>query len=1522
MVQEWFSTTFPEPTAAQTEGWSAIADGRHSLILAPTGSGKTLAAFLWGIDRVMSAEVPDKLERTRVLYISPLRALGVDVEKNLRAPIQGVRLAGERMATDVHVPTVGVRSGDTPADERRRLISRPPDILITTPESLYLMLTSRARETLRNVQWVIIDEIHSVAATKRGSHLALSLERLEEITNQSPQRIGLSATQRPLDEIARFLGGASDGTPRDVAVVDVGRTKQLDIEVIVPVDDMGDLSGGAPGGEVGPGDDHTPWELNVPEWEPADADAPISDPRINPDASGYAGTNGSIWPSIHPRLLDLITTHRSTLIFVNARRLAERLASRLNELHLDGVNRSAEAQGTSAPEGIELVKAHHGSLSREQRLVIEDELKSGQLRALVATSSLELGIDMGAVDLVIQVESPGSVASGLQRIGRAGHQVGQPSVGKVFPKHRGDLIEAAVVVDRMRSGQIEETRYPRNPLDVLAQQIVAMVAVDDWDAADILTLVRRAAPYDSLSDEVFESVLDLLAGRYPSDEFSDLRPRVVWDRVNGTVRARQGAGRLAVTNPGTIPDRGLYGVFLPDGKRVGELDEEMVYEARPGETFLLGASTWRIEEITHDRVVVTPAPGEPGKMPFWHGDRPGRPLELGRAIGSFVRDVVDELQGDLEVGLAAGDHDELLAKLQSDHGLDARAAVNVLRYLEEQRIATGVVPDDRTIVVERFRDEIGDWRVCILTPFGAKVHAPWGVALQSRLEERHDMPVELLWSDDGIVLRLPESEDRIPLDDIALDPDDVEEQIMSTLPGTAMFASRFREVAGRALLLPRRRPGERTPLWQQRQRSANLLQVASKYPTFPMLLETSRECLQEVFDMPALREVLTDVGRRKVRMVSVDTDHASPMAQSLLFGWIAVYMYGGDAPLAERRAAALALDRDLLRDLLGAEELRELLDPDVLADLELELQRLAENHRARDVDEVHDLLRVVGELSMTELDARCVVDPAPLVAQLVEERRAIEIRLNDETRYAAAEDAARYRDAIGCPLPVGLPAAFTDPVDDPLADLLARYAATHAPFTTAEPARRFGIPIDRIRDGLTRLEQAGRVVRGEFRPGGTEREWCENEVLRALRRRSLAALRREVEPVEQRAFARFLPAWHGLDRPRRGPDALEAAITQLQSAAIPASILESDVLPARVRDYRGADLDELLAAGAIVWTGSGAIGGADGRIRLFWREQLPLLAPALDDERPEGAIHDALREHLDQRGASFWPELFAASGVPDEAAVVTALWDLVWSGELTNDTFGPVRGLLAGGAGKNRRAKAKGRGGRPRPGQLSRLGPPQVSGRWSLVAPLLEPRPPNTERAHLQALQLLERHGVLTREGTLGEQHPGGFAAVYGLLRALEERGQVRRGYFVAGLGGAQFATPGAVDRLRDHREVPEHSSVVALGAADPAQPYGATLPWPDSPGRPARVAGGHLVLHDGEPVVFLDRGAKSIATFAATEADLSWIDALQDLARQGRVRALEIQKIDGEPALGHPLAQQMLEHGFQSGFKGPTFRP
>jgi ATP-dependent Lhr-like helicase len=1508
-VRAWFDASFPAPTEAQAQGWPAIADGDHTLILAPTGSGKTLAAFLWAIDSLMtsapaSGPAPAKGDRqTRLLYVSPLRALAVDVEKNLRAPLAGIRLAAERLGVPIHEPAVGMRTGDTSADDRRRLVRDPPDILITTPESLYLMLTSQARETLRGVEAVIIDEIHAVAGTKRGAHLAITLERLDaQVTatgRPAPQRIGLSATQRPLDEIARFLGGRDDdGRWRPVTVVDAGTRKPLEIEVVVPVDDMGAL------GEI------------------------VEEPVSGPAAGGPV--RRSIWPSIHPRLLELIEQHRSTLVFVNARRLAERLATRLNELAFDGESRAAEADGRPPPPdaGGELVKAHHGSLSRERRLQIEDDLKSGRLKGLVATSSLELGIDMGAVDLVVQVESPRSVAAGLQRVGRAGHQVGEPSRGKFFPKHRGDLVEAAVVVKRMADGLIESTHYPRNPLDVLAQQIVALTALDEWKVDELAALVRRAANFAELTDEVLEAVLDMLAGRYPSEEFSELRPRIVWDRVNGVVRSRAGAQRLAVTSGGTIPDRGLFGVFLPDGTRVGELDEEMVYESRPGETFLLGASTWRIDDITFDRVVVTPAPGQPGKMPFWKGDGPGRPLELGRAVGQFMREVRTWGPPAVE-------------RLEREYGLDHRAATNLVQYLDEQAEATGAVPDDRTIVVERFRDEIGDWRVCVLTPFGAKVHAPWAMALQARLAERWDTDVETLWSDDGIVLRLPEAIDELPVDELVIDPDEVDDLVIDQLPATALFASRFRECAARALLLPRRRPDKRTPLWQQRQRAADLLNVASRYPSFPVLLEATRECLNDVFDLPALRQVLTDLRSRAVRVVPVETPRASPFAQSLLFSWIAVYMYEGDAPLAERRAAALALDRELLRDLLGAEELRELLDPDVLADLELELQSLVPARHARDVDEVHDLVRRLGPLTRHDIEAR-TTEGAPVaawVAQLVGERRAIDVMVAGEERVAAAEDAARLRDALGVALPMGLPAAFTEPVEAPLVDLVARFARTHGPFVAHQVTNALGVSPDRLRPVLDTLESLGRLVHGEFRPGGVEREWCDADVLRQLRRRSLAALRREVEPVDAETLARFLPAWQGVGANRRGVDGLVEVVGTLQGAALPASVLESDILPARMAQYRPADLDALSAAGGVVWIGAGSLGPSDGRVRILFRDQARLLVPAVadGDDRPDEPAHRALLDALSQRGAVFWPELVesvASAGLPySDTEVLAALRDLVWAGLVTNDTLAPLRALVAARSAKAPRRA--GSAGRPRPGRLARLGPPAGGGRWSLVAPLLQPRPSPTEQAHARATQLLERYGVLTREAALGEGQEGGFAGVYPVLRALEERGHVRRGYFVAGLGGAQFALAGAVDRMRTFRDTAgagagagdQPVETIVLAATDPGQPYGAALPWPDRPegaaGRPARVAGAHVVLSGGRPVLFVERGAHKLVTFPAIDAVDDWPNALRRLADAGRYRSIEVRSVDGEPVRERDdVAEALRAAGFVDGYRGLVYRP
>ncbi|MCM1951014.1 DEAD/DEAH box helicase [Streptomyces sp. G2] len=1533
----WFTGAFTAPTAAQEGAWRAIGAGADVLVVAPTGSGKTLAAFLASLDRLASAPAPaDLKKRCRVLYVSPLKALAVDVERNLRSPLTGIRQESVRLGLPEPDVRVGIRSGDTPAAERRALATKPPDILITTPESLFLMLTSATREALAGVETVILDEVHAVAGTKRGAHLALTLERLDELLPRPARRIGLSATVRPVDEVARFL---SPG--RQVEIVQPPSGKEFDLSVVVPVEDMGEL-GGSPASEGKDG-----------------------------------GDKPSIWPHVEERIADLVQAHRSTIVFANSRRLAERLCNRLNEIAYE------RATGQPAPEGAPpaeimaqsgaakgapplLARAHHGSVSKEQRAQVEEDLKAGRLPAVVATSSLELGIDMGAVDLVVQVESPPSVASGLQRVGRAGHQVGAVSTGVVFPKYRGDLVQAAVVTERMRSGSIESLRIPANPLDVLAQQLVAMVSLDTWQVDDLLTVVRRAAPFASLPESAFTGVLDMLAGRYPSDAFAELRPRVVWDRVAGTVTGRPGAQRLAVTSGGTIPDRGLFGVFLAGadpkkgGGRVGELDEEMVYESRVGDVFTLGTTSWRIEDITRDRVLVTPAPGVPGRLPFWKGDQLGRPLELGRAVGAFLR----------ELG-ALGGEDARLRLIAA--GLDSWAADNVLAYLKEQREACGHVPDDRTILVERFRDELGDWRVVVHSPFGAQVHAPWALALGARLAERYGMDAQVMHADDGIVLRLPDADlmgldmgldllDHEPVDpgrhqdtaydadqapvgaaDTVFDKGEVAQIVTDQVGGSALFASRFRECAARALLLPKRNPGKRTPLWQQRQRAAQLLQVASEFGSFPIVLEAVRECLQDVFDVPGLTELMGDIEARRVRLVEVTTPEPSPFARSLLFGYVAQFLYEGDSPLAERRAAALSLDSRLLAELLGQAELRELLDPEVLAELERELQWLTEDRRIKDSEGVADLLRVLGPLTDAELAARGAEEG--WVRELARSRRAIAVRIAGTEHWAAIEDAGRLRDALGTALPVGVPEAFTEPVKDPLGDLLARHARTHGPFTSSQAAARFGLGTAVTEGALQRLAAAGRVVQGEFHPSGIGQEWCDAAVLRRLRRRSLAALRHELEPVPPAALATFLPQWQHLGGSSlRGIDGLARAVEQLQGAPVPASALEKLVLPSRVRDYSPAMLDELTTTGELVWAGAGSLPGKDGWVSLYLADAAPLLLPPAHPLELT-ALHESVLTALTGGYGLFFRQIADQVRItthPDatDPQLADALWDLAWSGRLTNDTLAPLRALLGSGrtagstAHRARRTVPRGRFGTlgaTRP--ASRSGPPTVSGRWALLPPT-EPEP--TQRAHALARTLLDRHGVVTRGAVAAEGVEGGFSAVYRILSAFEDSGQARRGYVVEGLGAAQFAMDGAVDRLRAAATARDRGAeagtgprAVVLAAADPANAYGAALPWPEPPAdaghKPGRKAGALVVLVDGELTLYVERGGKSVLSWP-TEPDAPALtaaaDALAEAARAGALGTVTIERLNGATALTSPLARPLEAAGFVATPRGLRLRP
>jgi ATP-dependent Lhr-like helicase len=1546
-VRDWFLGTFHAPTAAQAHSWPAIANGQNTLLLAPTGSGKTLAAFLAALDRLfrLPANTPPGV---RVLYVSPLKALVYDIERNLRSPLVGIANAASRSGRALRPVRVDVRTGDTSARERRIQAKEPAEILVTTPESLYLILGSAAREALRTVDTVIIDEIHVMAGSKRGVHLALSLERLAALTGKDPQRIGLSATQRPLQEVALFLGG-----DRPVEIVDAAGPPRLDLQVVVPVEDMENpvvsgpaMSGGGEGffQQVGGGiprerresdrrpeergarsdfrseqkherreSDRRPEERGArsdfrseqeherresdrrPEERGARSDfrseqkherresdrrpeerGARSDFRseqkheADPNGKGPDRLSAGMWPAIYPELLALVRKHRSTIIFTNSRLLCERLAKRLNEL-----------------AGEDLVLSHHGSLSHERRAQIEEALKQGKLPALVATSSLELGIDMGAVDLVVLVESPGSVASGLQRVGRSGHSIDRTSIGRMFPKYRGDLVESAVVAREMQTASVESTRVPKNCLDVLAQQIVAMVADRPWKVDELHATIRRAYPYRELTRAVLGSVLDMLSGKYPTDELSDLRPRLVWDRGTDELTARKGAQQIALLNGGTIPDRGLYGVFVAgDGPRLGELDEEMVYETRKGDLIVLGASTWRIEEITRDKVVVSPAPGEPGRLPFWHGERPGRPLDLGRKVGAFVREVAER------GGKAA-------AWVQEVAPTDERAARNVVAYVRDQREATGEVPSDQVIVVESFRDELGDWRTCVLSPFGARVHAPWALALEARFAQRGGYEVQALWTDDGLALRFADTEELPPTSELWIDPDELEELVVEQLGKSALFAARFRENAARSLLMPRKTVKGRTPLWAQRLRAQHLLEVASRYPSFPIVLETYRECLQDTLDVPGLREILGSVRSRAIRVHEVETRSPSPFARSLVFAYVAAFMYAGDAPLAERKAMALTLDRSLLRELLGQEDLRDLLEPAAVGEVEAELQCLVPERQARGADGLHDLLRKLGDLSLPEVTARCAEDPTEWVRQLEMARRIVPVRIAGEPRWVAVEDVARFRDAVGVALPPGLPLAFLQPTHDALDGLVARYARTHGPFLATAVAERWGIPIGPVTTALRALEQQGRIVFGEIRPGGTATEWCDPEVLRRLKRRSLAALRNQIAPVEAEVYARFLMQWHGVGADRQGLGRLREVLDQLEGLPILASVLEESVLPNRVRGFDGDLLDTLGAMGEVVWVGHGAQGPKDGRVALYRRERIAKLLdpPSVPDDLPE--LHRALFEHLQSRGASFLVALQqVVPGTPLQA-VVDAVWDLVWMGLVTNDTFQPLRAL---------RARKK----------TGPRGPSAVGGRWSAVSELFAgPAPSETEKAHARAAVLLERYGVVCASTARHEGLVGGFSAVYPVLKVMEDTGRARRGWFVDGLDGAQFAAPGVVDRLRATREQ-DLDAVTVLDAADPANPWGAVLAWPERAGtQKARRVPGALVISVGaRPVLFIEKGQRSWLTFVGAEepgllrsAIDGWLAGMPD-----RWRTLTVERIDGVPALDSPLRGALVEVGFVVG--------
>ncbi|UQN14385.1 ATP-dependent helicase [Gulosibacter sp. ACHW.36C] len=1534
----WFRGAFDAPTRAQREAWAAIRHGHHTLVVAPTGSGKTLAAFLWAIDQLIQERANEAGRGTRILYISPLKALGVDVERNLAAPLVGIRQTAVRLGHEVPEITVGVRSGDTTPSERRAQVSKPPDILITTPESLYLMLTSSARKALRGVRTVIIDEVHAVAASKRGSHLALSLERLDALLESPAQRVGLSATVRPLETVARFLGGQAP-----VEIVAPASEKAFDLRVVVPVADLNDIPVAEPKDDLVFGD----------------ATQGIRDPDPR--------RTGTIWPHIESAIVDRVLGHRSTIVFVNSRGLAERLTARLNEEYERRLAADAPAStdepaprtlgaqlmgGSGAFDGAsaDLARAHHGSVSKEQRAQVEDALKSGTLRCVVATSSLELGIDMGDVDLVIQVESPPSVASGLQRVGRAGHQVGEVSRARLYPKHRADVLHTAVATSRMLDGNIERMTTIEQPLDVLAQHTVSAAALDRWQVQEWLALVRRSAPFAQLSSALLESVLDLLAGKYPSDEFATLRPRLVWDRDADWFEGRPGAQRLAVVSGGTIPDRGMFGVFMIDGtdgggKRVGELDEEMVYESRVGDVIALGATSWRIREIGPDRVLVVPAFGEPGRLPFWKGDGIGRPAELGAAIGATVREI-------------AGNDARLpdsLARVCDDF-----AQANISAYVREQLEVTGHVPTDRQLLIERVRDELGDWRIILHSPYGRPVHAPWALMVTARVRERFGMEASAMALDDGIIVRIPDVDDEPPGADLfAFERDEVESTITREVGTSALFAARFRENAARALLLPRLHPGKRAPLWQQRLRAAQLLEVARKYPEFPMILETVREVLHDVYDLDSLTELFAKLATREVRLAEVTTESPSPFAQSLLFGYVGEFMYEGDQPLAERRAAALQLDTNLLADLLGASSLRELLDLDAIHDVEAQLQWLEPSRRARDAEGLADLLRVVGPLSLDELRRRVRhpdADPhdeaaelpdapaefvASLADTLITAKRALWLRVQGTERLTGVEDAARLRDALGVPLPIGVPTAMLEPVADPLGDLVRRYARTHAPFRAAQLTDEFGLGQAVVADVLRRLEITGTVQRGEFTPGVDGVEWVDAGVLRRIRSRTLAKLRSEIEPVTQQSLGAFLPEWQHVGDELHGIDGVVTVIDQLQGVPIPASAWESLVLPARVRDYSPAMLDELLGGGEVLWLGHGAIGSADGWVSLHLRDTAAFTLPeAPADREAPSPLAARCAEVLEQGGAMFVTELIRRLEQlePDAAppridAVIDALWELTWLGIAANDALTPLRALLSGNAG-SKSTSAHRTAARPARGRLWRghaaatagpSTPPQGTGRWS-IAPTSDEGA--TTRAQALGDLLLDRYGVVTRGSVEASGVVGGFALVYRVLARFEESGHARRGYFVEHLGASQFAAAGAIDRLRavqQRLETDREARLLTLAATDPANAYGAAVAWPEhaSTHRPGRKAGGLVTLADGALVLYVERGGKTMLTFTDDDTLLRQAAySLSDTVRRARIPGLVIERANGASVFEHGISTWLQEAGFVTTPRGLRLKP
>jgi ATP-dependent helicase Lhr and Lhr-like helicase len=1484
LVRQWFDETLGAPSAPQVRGWPAIASGAHTLILAPTGTGKTLAAFLWElnalIERGQEAPLPNAVQ---ILYVSPLKALGNDVHVNLERPLAQLRDRFEAAGQVFPEIRVAVRSGDTSPSARARMLRKTPHILITTPESLSILLTTeRGRGIFPGVRAVIVDEIHAVAGGKRGAHLALTLERLDTLCRHAgvdaPQRIGLSATQRPLDEVARFLGGcdpaeALSAEPRfrEVTIVDCGLVKPMDVSVRSPVPDL-------------------------------------------------ARVNGSVWPSVAELALQAIRGARTTLVFVNNRGQAERMAARINTL-----------------AGVEVARPYHGSLARERRLALERALKAGELPALVTTSALELGIDIGSVDLVLQLQSPKRVSAAVQRIGRAGHSIGDISRGVIVPTFRDDLVESIAVVQAVRAGEVEPTRVPQNALDVLAQTLVAIASTTEGPSSpdvgttadEAFRIVRSAYPYHRLSRAAFEETLGMVSGKYPSELAAELQPRITWDRTTGRITGTRGSRMTAVISGGTIPDRGLYTVNLADRTRLGELDEEFVHESRVGDVFQLGSSTWRINTIEHDRVIVTPAPGAPARMPFWHGEFMARSIELSRRVGALRR----------ESSVSQASDEEFAA----EHECDVSSATTLRSYVAEQRAATGVVPDDRTFVVEHFRDEVDAVRVVIHAPVGARVTAPWGMALAQRAREvlGGNADVQVQTSDDGLMLRLPNLGGEPPVRALfALTSEEARRRVLEEVGTTPLFGARFRMNAARALLLPRSVGRRRMPLWLQRLRASDLLETVRQFPSFPILVETYREVLQDAFDLDALSEVLRAITEGQVGVRYVETERPSPFASGLQFGFVMDWLYVDDTPRAERAAASLAIDQELLDDIMGGIGSG---DPVADAALERAIQEIvavrsgtSPGRRARTADELAHWLSRAGDLTPAELRLR-VADPDrwidgidPMEALLASGRAVATPAAWG--RIVLAEDVPRYEHSGEAGV---------------RREILARYLAIAGPVTLETILARYPWPRAWVERRLAEWETARTLVRGVFPGGDGAAQWCSRRIIERARRRALAALRAEIDATDLPTFAAFLGRWQHVDARDRlsGERGVARVLEQLDGLPRPGAAWERDYLPSRVADYDQAWLSHLATLGAVVWAGA----PPGGEVRFFARGEGALW------RRPEEvALSDnaaAVRAALERGGAAFLPDLEAATGLRP-FTLRDAIRELVVAGIATNDTIeamrevirlsplattarpvpDPTRWLPADytpSAGRRIVARRPTSRRLPRWHRPDRPGATNAAwvGRWSLVDTpgTLGPERTEEERAAAIAHHWLDRYGIVARDWWARERPSVAWRAIYHELRRMEMRGEVRRGYFVAGLGGAQFAVPEAVERLRAAREDPD-APLIVMAASDPANPYrvvASTDGGPDPLHRP-RGSGALLVTRHGRVVLAVEgrgrrvRVAPDLSDQEVTAAAVALAGYItRRTSRSAIRRPSTLDTIDGAPAGGSGWTDAFRAAGYRSGGSG-----